>query len=120
MYELIYSVDGKEKKTYPQTKQAVKKWLALIKEGDPVYKLVSCEPCRNYEAYKIGALRFPAFVLSECGKVSIMDVTDEDMQEAAETIIYAPYEYDIALVYYVLCEFSSFKEANDYYREVTA
>lgn len=120
MFEIIYSVDGVEKRTYPQTEQAAKQMIQLIEEGKHVYQLISCEPCRNYDAYKIGALRFPAFVLSECGKVSIRDVTDEEMQEAAETIIDAPYEYDIALAYFVLCEYSSFTDANDYYREVTA
>ena len=119
MYELIYMFEGKEKRVYPQTTQKAQK-LVQEMQDNPIYQLVSCEACNNYEAYKAGSAQWVDFLLSECEVISLDEVTEEMEQDAVEHVIDAPFEYDKDLAYFILCEYSSFTDANDFYREVTA
>ena len=120
MYEVIYKKSGKEERIYPQDLFAYQQVMRLIEEGSPVYQLVSSEPCRNYKAYKAGSELFEAYILKTCNEPSLQYVSEEMEQEAIEKVIDAPFEYDRDLSYFILCEYDSFKEANDFYREVTA
>lgn len=119
-YEIIYTVDGLTLKEYPQTRYKAEKIVAAIREYEPVYHLLSCEECRNIEAYKAGDAQYKEFLLEQSGKVDIWEVTDEDEHDAVGRVLDAPFEYDRDLAYFILCEYGTLRAANDFYREVTA
>lgn len=119
MYELIYKEHGNKRKTYPQTATYARMLITEILDDD-AYTLVSCEHCNNYDSYKRGCDSFYSFMLARYGKVSMDEITDEMVEDAFDSVCDAPFEYDKDIAYYVLCEHSSFKAANEFYREVTA
>lgn len=120
MYELIYLVDGQKRKNYPQTETHAKKLIGEIMQNEPVYKLVSCEKCNHYDAYCRGSDMYGDFLLEQSGETNFTYFTDEQEEKAVEEVLEAPFEYDKDLAYFILCENASFKEANEFYREVTA
>ena len=120
MYELIYKEHGNKRKSYPQTEEHARRLIQAIIQNAPAYVLISCENCNNYEAYKRGSDLYPDFLLAECEQVCLSDVTEEMEEDAVDSVIYAPFEYDKDLSYFILCEFDSFKHANEFYREATA
>lgn len=120
MFELIYTVDGMVRKHYPQTETKARRLIAEIMDNAPVYGLVSCEKCNNYEAYKAGSDQYIEFLLEQNGAVNLDQVSEEQEQAAIDAVLDAPFEYDADLAYFLLCEHRSFREANEYYREVTA
>lgn len=120
MYELVYLSNGEKRITYPQTATYARMLITEIMEHDDAYTLVSCEHCNNYDAYKRGCESFDSFMLSRYGKVSMDEITDEMVEDAFDSVCDAPFEFDKDIAYYVLCEHSSFKAANEFYREVTA
>ena len=113
-WEIIYEVNGKAQKAYPQTRQRAEKILADVKNT-----LISCDFCNNYEAYQAGNEQYGVFLYEETGKHP-WHVTDEEQEEVNEKVLDAPFEYDKDLAYYILCEYKSLKSANEFYREVTA
>lgn len=115
MFELIYMEDGKEKRKYPQTRQAALKMIEAFRDV-----MISCEECNNYEAYKNGDNQFVEFLLEQSGEPSLQYVTEEQENEAIDRVIDCPFEYDADLAYYILCEYESIKAANDFYREAKA
>ena len=120
MYELIYLVDGMKRKNYPQTETHAKKLISKIMQSAPVYQLISCEKCAAFDAYERGSDKYKDFLLEESGEINIADMTDEQVEDAIEDLLDRPFEFDRDVAYFVLCENRSFKDANEFWREVTA